>query len=108
MELSELATINRREGYAAGDTALQTAARALERAVAGEPSTVGRYSGRRLAAVLPQSGHSAAGHEARLQEALEACGTRVRVGVGLWQEGDCGEDVFATARLALEATPTAT
>ena len=108
LELSELATINRREGYAAGDMALQTAARALERAVAGEQSTVGRYSGRRLAVVLPRTGHSAAEHEARLEEELKRCGTRVRVGVGLWEEGDCGEDVFARARLALEATPTAT
>jgi diguanylate cyclase (GGDEF)-like protein len=108
LELSELAAINRREGYAAGDMALQTAARALERAVAGEPATVGRYSGRRLAVVLPRPGHSAAEREARLQDELERCGTRVRVGVGLWQEGDCGEDVFARARLALEATPAAT
>ena len=108
VELSELAMINRREGYAAGDMALQTAARALERAVASQPATVGRYSGRRLAAVLPQTGQSASEDGARLLEELERSGARVRVGVAVWQEGDCGEDVFARARLALEATPAVT
>jgi len=29
-------------------------------------------------------------------------------GVAVWQEGDCGEDVFARARLALEGTPAVT
>jgi HD-GYP domain-containing protein (c-di-GMP phosphodiesterase class II) len=105
VELSELAMINRREGYAAGDMALQTTARALERAVASKPATVGRYSGRRLAAVLPVTGHSASEHGARLLEELERSGPRVRVGVAVWQDGDCGEDVFARARLALEGTP---
>lgn len=109
VELSELSMINRREGYAAGDMALQTAARALERTVAEEPATVGRYSGRRLAVVLPGTGHSVASeHETTLLEQLERSGPRVRVGVAVWQHGDHGEDVFARARLALETTPAAT
>jgi diguanylate cyclase (GGDEF)-like protein len=106
VELSELSMVNRREGYAAGDRALQTAARALERAVAGEPATVGRYSGRRLAVVLPGTGHRVAcEHEATLLQHLERSGPRVRVSVAVWQHGDHGEDVLARARLALEATP---
>jgi GGDEF domain-containing protein len=111
VELSELAMINRREGYAAGDMALQAAARGLERALAGEPATIGRYSGRRLAVVLPSDDATASEREAGLVERLEQLqrsGPRIRVGVGHWQPGDCGEDVFARARLALEATPAAT
>jgi diguanylate cyclase (GGDEF)-like protein len=112
VELSELSTINRREGYAAGDMALQMAARTLERTMAGESATLGRYSGRRLAVVLPGAGASLAPERvARLVEDLghlEESGPRLRVGVGLWQSGDRGEDVFARARLALEATPAAT
>jgi len=109
VELSELSSINRREGYAAGDMALQTAARALERTAAGQPATVGRYAGRRLAAVLPGSGHSAASElGARLLEELEHAGPRVRLGIAVWQHGEHGEDVFARARLALEATPAVT
>jgi len=109
VELSELSEINRREGYAAGDVALQTAARALERTLAGEPATVGRYSGRRLAVVLPGSGHSDASRQgSRLVEELERSGARVRVGLAVWQHGEHGEDVLARARLDLEAAPAAT
>ncbi|HLM08599.1 MAG TPA: HD domain-containing phosphohydrolase [Thermoleophilaceae bacterium] len=105
VELSELSEINRREGYAAGDAALRLAARALERAVAAEPATVGRYSGRRLAAVLPGKGHQAASaYGVRIQRALEEVGQRCRTGVAVWQHGDHGEDVFARARLAVGVT----
>ena len=109
VELSELSMINRRESYAAGDMALQAAARVLERTMASKPATIGRYSGRRLAVVLPASDQAdASGHGARLHEELERSGPRVRVGVAVWQHGEQGEDVFARARLALEATPAVT
>ena len=97
IELSELSTINRRESYAAGDMALQAAARALERTMAGAPATIGRYSGRRLAVVLPGTGNAgAAEHGAQMVEQLEhpeRSGPRVRVGVAQWQPGDHGDDV---------------
>jgi diguanylate cyclase (GGDEF)-like protein len=112
VELSELSLINRREGYAAGDLALQAAARALERAVAGESETIGRYSGRRLAVVLSGRGEGDVLERATtlgaVLERLEPAGPRVRVGVASWEPGDRGEDVFARARLALGATPAAT
>jgi diguanylate cyclase (GGDEF)-like protein len=108
VELSELSTINRREGYAAGDMALQAAARELERTLAEEPATIGRYSGRRLAVVLPSLGTKGGLRLVEQLEQLDRSGPRVRVGVAHWQPGDCGEDVFARARLALEATPAAT
>ena len=109
VELAELHEINRREGYAAGDLALQIAARALERALAAEPATIGRFSGRRLGAILPGTGHHAAtDYGVRVQEALAKEGQRTRIGVAVWQHGDHGEDVFARARLALEvASPAA-
>jgi diguanylate cyclase (GGDEF)-like protein len=112
IELSELSTINRRESYAAGDMALQAAARALEWTMAGDPATIGRYSGRRLAVVLPGTGNAGAAERgAQMVEQLEhlnRSGPRVRLGVAQWQPGDHGEDVFARARLALEATPAVT
>jgi diguanylate cyclase (GGDEF)-like protein len=111
-ELSELSMINLREGYAAGDMALQAAARLLERAAAGESATIGRYSGRRLALVLAGGGENDASESAtRLAadlEHLDPAGPRLRVGVAAWEPGDRGEDVFARARLALEAAPAAT
>ena len=112
VEVSELSMINRREGYAAGDMALQAVARALEGTMAAEPATIGRYSGRRLAVVLPATGHTGAPqHSAQTVEQLEELertGPRVRVGMAHWQPGDQGEDVFARARLALEAAPAVT
>jgi diguanylate cyclase (GGDEF)-like protein len=112
IELSDLSTINRRESYAAGDMALQAAARALERTMAGEPATIGRYSGRRLAVVLPGTGNAGPAERGaqivEQLEQLERSGPRVRVGVAQWQPGDHGEDVFARARLVLEATPAVT
>jgi two-component system cell cycle response regulator len=112
VELSELSTINRRESYAAGDMALQAAARALERTLGADPATIGRYSGRRLAVVFPAAGDTSAAERAAQAveqlELVERSGPRMRVGVALWQPGDHGEDVFARARLALEATPAVT
>ncbi|HZN89524.1 MAG TPA: HD domain-containing phosphohydrolase [Thermoleophilaceae bacterium] len=109
VELPELHEINRREGYAAGDLTLQIAARALERALAAEPATIGRFSGRRLGAILPGTGHHAAAeYGSAVQAALAKEGQRARIGVAVWQHGDHGEDVFARARLALEvSTPAA-
>jgi diguanylate cyclase (GGDEF)-like protein len=112
VELSELSMINRREGYAAGDMALQAVARALESTMAAQPATIGRYSGRRLAVVLPAAGHTGppqrGAQTVEQLEELERAGPRVRVGMAHWQPGDQGEDVFAHARLALEAAPAVT
>ena len=112
VEVSELSMINRREGYAAGDMALQAVARALEGTMAAEPATIGRYSGRRLAVVLPATGHTGppqhSAETVEQLEELERAGPRVRVGMAHWQPGDQGEDVFARARLALEAAPAVT
>ncbi len=109
-ELSELSMINLREGYAAGDMALQAAARLLERAVAGESATIGRYSGRRLALVLTGTGDASdrAGRLAADLERLDPTGPRLRVGVAAWEPGDRGEDLFARARLAIELAPAPT
>lgn len=107
VELSELSAINRREGYAAGDMALQAAARELERTMAGTAATIGRYSGRRLAVVLPGAGETGAAERGvRIAEQLERVdrsGPRLRVCAAFWQPGDRGEDVLARARLTLEA-----
>jgi diguanylate cyclase (GGDEF)-like protein len=107
VELSELSAINRREGYAAGDMALQAAARTLERTMAGTAATIGRYSGRRLAVVLPGAGDPRGAergvHMIEELERVDRSGPRLRVGVAFWRPGDRGEDLLAKARLALEA-----
>jgi diguanylate cyclase (GGDEF)-like protein len=106
VELTNLSEINRREGYAAGDHALQELAHAIERELDGMPATAGRFSGRRLAIVLPAAGHNvAAAVAARVAESFNHGGPPVRTGIAVWQHGDHGEDVIARARLALDETP---
>jgi diguanylate cyclase (GGDEF)-like protein len=103
VEVADLAAINRREGYAAGDAALCEVARALEQASAGTMATVGRYSGRRLAAILPRSGqHAATAVCNRLSTRFDGGRPAVRTAVAVWQRGDRGETVLARACLALE------
>ena len=105
VQLAELGEINTEEGYAAGDAALREAAQALQKVVGSAPATVARYSGRRLAALLPGSGHhEAADLATRAIAELDARRLRARTGVAVWQHGDHGSDVIARARTVLEAT----
>jgi diguanylate cyclase (GGDEF)-like protein len=105
-ELVTLSEINRREGYAAGDAALQELGLAIERALGGLAATAGRFSGRRLAVVLPNAGHHTASEiAARVAEGFDHAA--VRTAVAVWQHGDHGEDVLARARLALDVAPAA-
>jgi diguanylate cyclase (GGDEF)-like protein len=101
--LSDLEGINRREGYAAGDAALYDVARALEEALPDGPAIAGRYSARRLAAILPTSGQSAASAVIhRLLRSFHAEHPAVRTTVAVWQRGDHGEAVLLRARRSLD------
>jgi diguanylate cyclase (GGDEF)-like protein len=103
VELRDLEEINRRDGYAAGDAALYEVARALEEALPTTIGTVGRYSGRRLAAILPHSGQAGATTAAdRLVRLLNGAGVVIRVAAAVWQHGDRGEAVLSRACLTLD------
>ena len=103
IELTALSHINRSEGYAAGDHALKELGSAVESAVAGMSATAGRFSGRRLAIVLPGAGEDAATEvAARVAEGFDGAHPEIRTAVALWRNGDRGEDVLARARLGLE------
>jgi diguanylate cyclase (GGDEF)-like protein len=103
VELTTLSEINRREGYRAGDRALHELGLAIEGALADAAGTAGRFSGRRLAVVLPDAGHTAAAAlAARVAEACDGVQPPIRTAVAVWQHGDHGEDVLARARLALD------
>jgi diguanylate cyclase (GGDEF)-like protein len=108
VELRDLQDINRRDGYAAGDEALYDVARALEEAVATTTAIPGRYSGRRLAAVIPKSGQRAGTTVAdQLLRRLDG-GPAVRTAIAVWQHGDHGEAVLARAQATLERGAVAT
>lgn len=103
VEVRDLPEINRRDGYAAGDAALYEVARALEEAIATTTATPGRYSGRRLAAIVPKSGQSTATAAVdRMLARLDVNGPDVQAAVAVWQHGDHGEAVLSRARLTLE------
>jgi diguanylate cyclase (GGDEF)-like protein len=102
VELRDLAELNRRRGYGAGDEALYEVARALEETLASTAAIAGRYSGRRLAAILPCSGQAGAtGAADRLVRLLNGGGVAVRVAVAVWQRGDRGDDVLAVLAVPL-------
>jgi diguanylate cyclase (GGDEF)-like protein len=105
VELTELPQLNRIEGYAAGDAAIVSAARALQRAAVRCGGTACRYSGRRLALVCPDCDPVQAERiAAELAEAL-ADGPRAAVGVAALQDGDQGADVVARAPCSRPAAP---
>ncbi|HLM51035.1 MAG TPA: HD domain-containing phosphohydrolase [Solirubrobacteraceae bacterium] len=102
-ELTALGDLNRRDGYAAGDEALVSAARAVQRAAARTGGVPCRAGGCRLALVLPAAGEETARRVAgELAGDLSPAGGP-QVGVAAWRPGESGADVVARAR----ATPAA-
>ena len=102
VEVSDLDAINRLDGYAAGDAGLYDVARALEEAIAPTTAIAGRYSGRRLAAIVSKGGQTAGMAVVdRLQGILDGDGPVVRAAVAVWQHGDRGDAVLSRARLEL-------
>jgi GGDEF domain-containing protein len=100
-ELTDVTQINHLEGYAAGDEAIRTAARAVQRTAVRCAGTACRYSGRRFGLIVPGADDAAA---QRIAAELVECfmdGPRVAVGAAGAQGGDRGYDVIARARLAL-------
>jgi len=102
LELSTLVELNGRDGYAAGDELLQEAARAVQRAASRCGGTACRYSGRRLAMLIPETEAGAAEALAReLEMDLDSRSTDAATGVAAWHEGESGAEVLTRARLAL-------
>ena len=104
VQLDDLPEINARDGYAAGDAAIRAAARVVERIAGRSGGTASRYSGRRLAAVVP---HASLDDARALGDEIAAelgDDRAVRIGVAAWRVHDSETDVVARARRMLEAT----
>jgi diguanylate cyclase (GGDEF)-like protein len=102
VEFANLGAINAREGYAAGDRVLVHAARALERLIATDGGIACRYSGRRLALVMPGCGvEELSALVQRIAAGVDADGVEVRVGAASWEPGDEAPDVVARVRQAI-------
>jgi diguanylate cyclase (GGDEF)-like protein len=106
IELEDLAEVNSSHGFAAGDAALREAAIVVQDVAARLDGTPARYSGRRLAALIPLSDEQGAERlAAEMVERIEAQGRRVRSSVAAWSSADAGVEVVARARLGLDRRP---
>jgi diguanylate cyclase (GGDEF)-like protein len=102
-ELGGLEAINARDGHAAGDALLRTAARAMQQAALHTGGTACRYGGPRLALVAPGADGESA--EALVQQAMAAlpADAQARVSAATAQPGEAGVDVIRRARGGLRA-----
>src|SRR3954447_5558243 len=106
-ELTDVTQLNHVEGYAAGDEAIRSAARAVQRVAVRCGGTACRYSGRRFGLIVPGADAAAAERIAEELGADLVAGPRVAVGAAASQDGDRGYDVVARARLSLSPAPMA-
>jgi diguanylate cyclase (GGDEF)-like protein len=101
--LEDIGEINASDGFAAGDAALRDAALAVQDAAARCDGTPARYSGRRLALLVPRGDEQSAQELAgEMVSRIEGQGRRLRSAVAVWEPGDSGGDVVGRARLGLE------
>ena len=101
LEPTDIATINRSDGYSAGDEAIRAIASALQRVAVRVGGTACRHSGRRLAMIVPGADEP---HAERLASEVAAeVGDSPRVGCGAaaWRHGESGDDVIARALMTL-------
>jgi len=106
LKFDGLGEINEREGYAAGDAALQRAGNALQRASVRAGGTPCRYSGRRLALVIPLVDEEVARRVgAQICHELGSNGLRPRAGSAGWRPGEAGADVARRALYAADGPP---
>ncbi len=102
VELSSLAEINVRDGYAAGDRAIVQAAAVLAEMAARVNGSAYRYGGRRLALLVPAATeHEATALGRELERELEAAGLCVRTAAAQWRDGDPPGAPLGRARLGL-------
>ena len=101
-EVADIAQINEREGYAAGDAAIRKLAHAVQRIAVTCGGTAARYGGPRIALLIPKANVQDAERCARELEASIEDGLKVRVAVAVWNEGNSGNEAVIRARRALE------
>lgn len=105
VELTNLDEINRRDGYLAGDRALQTLARAVQRAAVRCGGSACRYGGHRLALLAPHIGLEEGSGLAEEIEGRVGEGLEVRSAVSVWETGDDGDAVIDKAHALLNDVP---
>jgi diguanylate cyclase (GGDEF)-like protein len=103
LALDDLEDINLSDGYAAGDMALRDAALVVQEAATRSQGTPARYSGRRLALLVPRvDEQTAQGLAGEMVAQIDGQGRSVRSSIAVWEPGDSGGEVVGRARLGLE------
>ncbi len=102
LELTTLADINARDGFAAGDRTITEAAHAMSHAAARTHGIACRYGGRRLALLVPDYSlepAAALGRDVEVELGVAIGVTRTAAAV--WQPGESGDAVIERARMGL-------
>jgi GGDEF domain-containing protein len=105
IELTGSDELNWREGFAAGDEAIRTAALTVQHAASHHGGTAYRQGGHRLGLIFPDTDERSAG--LLVDELLVSLrdGPSVRVVAASWRPGDDGEAVIVRARARLDGRP---
>lgn len=99
--LIDLATINQGRGFAAGDAALHSVAAAAQRIAARNGAQAFRASGRKIALILPAADQARAEDVAATWVDEIGSDPEIRIGIGVWQPGESGEQVIERATHAV-------
>ena len=97
VELVEISRINDLQGYAAGDEAIRTVARAVQRVASRVGGTACRYGGHRLGLLAAGADERAVDRLAEMIPVELPEGLRIRTGTAFWRPGDDGDSVIVRA-----------
>ena len=101
VEPVEIASINAREGYAAGDDAIRAVASAVQRVAVRVGGTACRHSGKRIGLLAPGADSAQVSRLASEVTAELGDSPKVECGEAAWRAGESGDDVIARAQLVL-------
>jgi diguanylate cyclase (GGDEF)-like protein len=96
-----LVELNQRVGYAAGDQAIQTAARMVQRVAVRHDGTACRYSGRRLGLIIPGADEETTELMAAEISADFKDGPEAHLATATWRPHGTGDAVIDRARTSL-------
>ena len=101
VEPNDIAEINRRDGYAAGDDAIRAVATAVQRVAVRVGGTACRHGGTRIGLIAPGADQGTVERLASEVSGELGDSPRVTCGEAAWRPGESGDDVIGRARIAL-------
>lgn len=98
-EITNITELNREHGYASGDQAIREVAGCVQRVAVRHGASAARFSGRRLAMLVPEADDAMA---REVNDGVDAS-VSLRFASAVWVPEESGEDVIARVRVGLEA-----